>query len=132
MSLSTLWQNRQRVDYLLDYDNSSPHLSFCKRHLWLCLGLAADLPPCIDGQIIATCPAIPAAANVSGPQTEHVSAPADCSLSISLSVATANVHTLYAGSEAFHGKFVYLKEQFQTDRLNIVSLQETRSASAAY
>ena len=94
-------------------------------HLWMVFDRQSGLPRATANGFDMQAPELPSLERQQADQpptntTSHKSL-------FWLSLATGNVNSLYTGPEGHAGKLNYLRAQFQTFRLNMIGLQESRA-----
>ena len=96
-------------------------------YLWMLFGHQYGMPEHCDRGLIIPAPSLPA------PFAPKTSSKPDALVEIhlTLSLATANVLSLYHRPDGHAGKVNYLREQFISHGLNFLGLQETRSSAGA-
>eukprot|EP00435_Cladocopium_sp_Y103_P050915 s299_g15.t1 len=123
------------VDWLAQQER---HRSFyCKRqrlsmqqwgpvlpHLWMFFSQNDGLPPLVAQGFCVDPPSLPA------PLPDDVCdrAPLAITFKAFLGVCTANVNSMYCGEWGHAGKTAFLRQQFKSFGLNVMGLQETRTA----
>ena len=100
------------------------HAKICQ--LWTAFGAKYGMPRWHDGSLDVVVPTLPC------PTDAHESSPGpnqskECKMQFCLSLATANVQSLYRGPSGHAGKLHYLQEQMRMFRLNCMAIQEARS-----
>eukprot|EP00435_Cladocopium_sp_Y103_P071791 s39_g38.t1 len=126
----------EMVDHLAKTEASTGHRlthqkvnmdEFCRvlPYLWMLFDKTAGLPVATRAGFDVCPPQLPPV---------HVCAESSSSshsqgrkVQLSLSLASLNVGSLFAGPDGYGGKLQYLREQFKAHRLNVIGLQETRS-----
>lgn len=93
-------------------------------HLWMFCGTPQDLPAATASGLMAQYPALP---DWPHSLSAHTSESQWCRCDHQVSLATANVGSLFAGPDGHAGKVHLLKMQMKAHALNIMGLQETRS-----
>lgn len=109
---------RQQVDL----QKWKPYLPF----LWMIVDQTAGVPQLTHRGFDISPPNLPSAHGSSVCDVPHR---ARRSAQLSLSLATANIGSLFIGPEGYAGKLQYLREQMHSFKFNIIGLQETRSPS---
>ena len=100
----------------------------CKlKALWVLFGHKIGLPQWRQGFLDIKAPDLPAMQLVPHGD-DHSVTPDSCAVEhYALSLATANVQSLYRGQEGHAGKLQYLQEQMRHHNLNCMAIQEARS-----
>ena len=101
------------------------HAKLCQ--LWTAFGEKYGLPRWADGFLDVGAPALPDPSdpNIKTQITDIESRTS--TVQFCLSVASANVQSLYRGPDGHAGKLHYLQEQMRMFRLNCIAIQEARS-----
>ena len=96
-------------------------------NLWTIFGTKIGLPPWKQGFLDIEAPALPFSSDVNCTVEQHTEQPQSDFETYALSLATANVQSLYRGPEGHAGKLQYLQEQMRYFQLNCMAIQEARS-----
>lgn len=98
-------------------------------YLWMLFDKSAGLPT-FTGQGFDVCP--PQAPKFDPPNKRNSPTTKVARHHMTISLATCNVSSLYAGPEGFGGKLGYLRQQMCDLQLNFLGIQEARSTAGAF
>ena len=95
-------------------------------NLWMVFGQRQGLPPWKNGGFDVPAPSLPPAQVDTEDSCPKAHIPAH-DVSCAISLATANVQSLYKGPEGHGGKLHYLQAQMKFYKLNCLAIQEART-----
>ena len=98
--------------------------------LWTLFGDKVGLPQWCDGGFNAPAPEIPASQSVD--PSVHRPPWQNGEIQFSISMASANVQSLYRSPDGHAGKLHYLQEQMRMYKLNYMAIQEARSEAGMF
>ena len=98
------------------------------KHLWLYFDATAGLPQLTCHGLDASRPTLPEETSPCQPPSQRKQTH---QIEFCISLASANVNSLYAGPEGHAGKVDYLKTQMQSFHLNFLGIQEARTEAGS-